>query len=281
MIMSSQPPDVYAFFDFRQYLQAAYASRKSARGGFSYRRLAAQAGFSSAGFFTKILQGTSNISEGTAMRLSDVFQLKKHEMEYFLSMVRFGQATGHDEKKLHFERLLGLRRTRAKSLEQEQFELFGQWYLVAVREALDYLVVRDDWESLGKKLWPPVTAAQAQHAVETLARLGLVQKHPDGYWERVEAVLSTGEEWRSFAVAEFQRTMLQLAKDSMDSTPRALRDYSTLTLSVSEPSVNRIKEILRDTRRSILELARQDLSTDRVMQLNIQLFPLTCVEGAT
>lgn len=276
--MAGVQPDIYAFFDYRGFLKAAYEARKSGRGGFSYRKIAEQAGFSSAGFFSKILQGTSNISESMALRLAEVFQLKKHELEYFVALVRYEQASGHDEKRLHFERLLGLRRSRVKSLEQEQFELFGQWHLVAIREALDFLIVRDDYAALGAMLWPAVGAEEVRHAIETLARLGLVKRHPDGYWERVEAVLSTGEDWKSFAIAEFQRTMLDLARKSMDTTARPLRDYSTLTLSVSGEGFQRIREILRDTRRAILEVARQDRATDRVIQLNMQAFPLTRVE---
>ena len=277
--MAVATPDIYAFFDYRSYLKAAYEARKSARGGFSYRRIAELAGFSSAGFFTKILQGRSNVSEGMALRLAEVFHLKKHEMEYFMELVRYGQSENPDNRRLHFERLLGMRRSRVKSLEMEQFELFTHWHLVAIREALDFLIVRDNWDELGAMLWPAVPGTVVQQAIATLERLGLVQRHPDGYWERVEAVLSTGEDWHSYAIGEFQRTMLELARQSMENTPRPLRDYSTLTLSVSAESFARIRDILRDTRRSILEVARQDRATDRVLQLNMQLFPLTHLEG--
>jgi len=274
-----ETPAIYSYFDFRKFLQDAYQVRKKQRGGFSYRRLATMAGFSSAGYFSKVLGGTCNVSEGAALRLAEAFALGEHESEYFLQLVRYGQASGHAEKRLHFERLLQMRRGGATTLEHEQYELFSHWYLVAIREAVEFLEFKDDYEALGKALWPPISAEEAQQAVDILSRLGLIHQESSGFWKRVDVILTTGEQWRSFAIAEFQLRMMELAHDSMDTTPRPLRDYSTLTLSVSGESVERIRVILKEARQSILEVARADMQTDRVMQLNMQLFPLTRVES--
>jgi len=276
--MAGSLPDVYEYFDFRNWLKGAYEAHKANNKAFSYRTLAIKAGYSSPAFFTKIIQGSSNISEATAIKLAEVFKLRKHELEYFLTLVHYCQAPSHKEKCLYFEKLLATRRTHIQTLEQEQFELFSKWHLVAIREALDFAVVSDNLDDLAQLLWPAISIDEVRAALEALARLGLIRKNPHGIYERVEAALSTGEQWQSFAIAEFQRTMLEHALQSMDTTPRQLRDYSTLTLSISGETMQSIKNILKDTRRAILEIARADRATDRVMQLNIQLFPLTRVE---
>lgn len=276
--MSTGFPNIYEYFDFRQWLKDAYEARKASNKTFSYRSLAKKAGYSSPAFFTKIIQGSSNISETMALKLAEAFRIRRHELEYFLTLVHYCQATSHQEKCIHFEKLLSTRRTHVQTLEQEQFELFSHWYFVAIREALDFMVVTDHVDDLSQILWPPISHEQTLEALRVLTRLGLVRKSPNGIYERVETALSTGEQWQSFAIAEFQRSMMEHALQSMDSTPRHLRDYSTLTLSISSESLERIKGVLKDTRRVILEIARADRATDRVMQMNFQLFPLTRVE---
>jgi uncharacterized protein (TIGR02147 family) len=56
------------------------------------------------------------------------------------------------------------------------------------------------------------------------------------------------------------------------------RDISTLTLSISESSLQRMKEKIRECRRELLEIAKADEHADRVYQLNLQLFPLSAFE---
>ena len=60
-----------------------YNERKAEDSGFSYRYIAQKAGFSSAGFFTKVLQGRSNISAPLIFKFAEVFKLTKAQTDYF------------------------------------------------------------------------------------------------------------------------------------------------------------------------------------------------------
>jgi uncharacterized protein (TIGR02147 family) len=91
----------------------------------------------------------------------------------------------------------------------------------------------------------------------------------------VEALVTTGEETRSMAIMQFQKTTLDLAKRAFDAFPLEARDISTLTISVSRRNFPRIKEKIRAVRREILELAKADDETDTVFHLNILAFPLS------
>ena len=53
------------------------------------------------------------------------------------------------------------------------------------------------------------------------------------------------------------------------------RDFSSLTLSLSEPGLEAIKAKIRKFRKEILEMARQDTEVDRVYQVNFHVFPLS------
>jgi uncharacterized protein (TIGR02147 family) len=91
---------------------------------------------------------------------------------------------------------------------------------------------------------------------------------------QAEAVISTGDEVHSTEVAKFQMQMLELARQALDRMPANRRDISTLTLSVSQQGFEKIRAIIQRTRKEILSAAVDDTNEDRVVQLNIQLFPL-------
>lgn len=267
--------DVFESFDYRSLLRALYQARKRRQPGFSYRVLGARAGFASPSFFTKILKGESNVSPAMAGRLAEAFRLTRSEAEYFELLVLFNQAQTHADKKRYFERLAAIRRVKVGVLSTEQHRLFEEWYYVAIRELLAFVAVRGDGSELASLLRPSIRPAQARKALETLEGLGLARRNAQGAWERVDAVLTTGDEWRSEAIAGFQERMLGLARQALDRMETGERDITTLTLSVGTSDLLLIRERLARARREILEIARAQPRPDRVLQINMQVFPLS------
>src|SRR5438045_2768917 len=102
--------NIFEYSDYRLLLQDLYLERKTEDGKFSYRYIALQAGFRSAGFFSQILQGKSNISLRIALSLGEVFRLKGLELDYFESMVNFNQAKTTEDKEHFFQRMVSLKR---------------------------------------------------------------------------------------------------------------------------------------------------------------------------
>jgi uncharacterized protein (TIGR02147 family) len=71
--------------------------------------------------------------------------------------------------------------------------------------------------------------------------------------------------------------MIGLAGDAIERFGPADRDITSVTLGVSEETRNAIIERLAELRRELLELAEQDSSTEQVVQVNFQVFPLSRV----
>ncbi|MNC97250.1 hypothetical protein D3C83_148550 [compost metagenome] len=84
---------------------------------------------------------------------------------------------------------------------------------------------------------------------------------------------------RSRQIAEFHLAMIDHAKSSLTRLPAAERDISALTLCLGEHGFGLVKRALQRFRRELLELAELDPSPSQVVQLNLQLFPLTRAEG--
>jgi uncharacterized protein (TIGR02147 family) len=267
--------DIYQYFDYRKLLKDLYQERKSIDRKFSYRYICLKTGIRSAGYFSNVLAGKSNISLKVVLKLSQIFALKRAEADYFELLVLFNQAKTHDEKNLLFDRILKVKKSKMKTLDGSYYELFSHWYYVAIREVLDFYPFQGDFKELSQMVSPPVTAKEAERAVAVLETLGLIGKNAKGVYERVEALITTGEETRSMAIVQFQKTTLDLAKRAFDAFPLEARDISTLTISISRRNFPKIKEKIRAVRREILELAKSDDETDTVFHLNILAFPLS------
>jgi uncharacterized protein (TIGR02147 family) len=279
MVERERPPlgmEIYDYSDYRQLLSDLYKERKEKDAKFSYRFIALHAGFKSAGFFTQILQGKSNVSMRTAISIAEVFRLRGQEMDYFENLVQFNQAETQADKQHYFQKVVALKRgKKAKTIDESQYELFTKWYYLAVREILSFTLFRDEYRELGESLIPRISAAEAKDAIRVLEKLGLIRMNEKGFWEREDAALTTGDIWRSVAITQFQVSTLDLARRSYDLVPGKHRDHSTLTLSISEAEFKTVKDELAAMRQRILELAKGADVPDRVYQLTVNLFPMS------
>lgn len=273
--------DVYQYLDYRKLLKDMYLEKKALNANFSYRYISLKTGIRSSGYFANILSGKSNISLKLVLKLSQLFGLKRPEAEYFELLVLFNQSKTHDEKNHLFDRILKLKKSKIKTLLPEYYEYFNNWYYVVIREMLDFTPFKDDYASLAQKISPPISAKDAERAIVVLESLGLIQKNAKGIYERVDALVTTGEEVQSTAIVNFQKATLDLAKRSFDAFPKEARDISTLTISISQKNLARIKERIRNVRREILELAKSDPFTDTVYQLEFIAFPVTKLKDPT
>lgn len=267
--------NVYDYFDYRKLLKDLYEEKKKENPRFSYRSLGMKAGFKSAGYFANVLKGKCNISLTAAYRLAEAFKLKKADGEYFELLVMFDLADNQNEKKKYFDKLVAMKRSKLKILGDDQYRLFEAWYYLAIREILDFYRFKDDFRALARMVVPAISPAEAKTAIEVLTSLGLIRKGAHGYYEKVDAVLSTPDRWESQAITFYQYAALDLAKQGFDIWDRKWRDVSTLTLSIGPDDFKQIQAKLSQVQEDILLLAQNSKSTDRVYQINFYSFPLS------
>jgi uncharacterized protein (TIGR02147 family) len=268
--------DIFAYSDYRKYLHDFYEAEKKRNRHFSHRYIAQKVGFNSSGFFSKILQGTTNISNELALKFAEFCKLKKSEADYFGLLVLYNQAKSHADKKRWFEKILVFSKSKVKIVEISQYEFFEKWYYVAIRELLAFYKFDGDFKELAKNVDPPISPSQAKKAIGLLLRLGLIKKDVDGIYSQTDALISTGYDAKTVAINNFQLATLDLAKESIDRFSKEERDISTLTLSFSGPTYQVLGEKLKTFRREMLELVKNDTNPiDRVYQINFQIFPLS------
>jgi uncharacterized protein (TIGR02147 family) len=271
----SPAPNIYAYHDFRLFLKDYFEDQKAKRPAFSHRFVLNKMGISSSGFLANILSGKRKLPHSHVSRLSEALGLGRKAGRYFETLVAFTQARKVSEKARLFQELVAQKPADLKVLEGIQLRLFSTWYYVALRELIFFFPLRDEYETLAKKLVPPIKPQEARTAIEDLLQLGLLERDKRGFLRQHQAALSTGDEVRSIQAANYQRATMELAKEAIERIPHTDRDISTLTLTLSDASFRAAVDEIRAMRKRLLKLAVDEGKPDRVFQCNLQLFPVS------
>jgi uncharacterized protein (TIGR02147 family) len=279
MTGSDAAPSVFAYLDYREFLRAHYAFKK-ARGALSFRSFSKRAGLGSPNYLKLVMDGDRNLTASMAERFAAALGLTDEAARYFRALVSFNQARDVDARNRAYAKLRRLRGPRdAERLEAALERYHSQWYLPAIRELVTSVEFREDAAWIARVLCPPIRAAQAAEALVTLLELGLLVRDKRGRLRQAEATVTTGPEVRSLHLANYHRTMIGLGQSSLERVPGPERDISALTLCVGEEGLLKIKRRLQRFRRELLELAELETDPTEVVQLNLQLFPLSRSAG--
>ncbi len=267
---------VFDYLDYRKFLADYYRAKKAVNKSFSHRLFARKAGFRSTGFFSEVLSGKRKLSREYARKFAQALNLDEKEREFFDLLVAFTHAPSHAARDTLYDLLLKALPVKIQQMRQSQREYFSKWYYVAVREALAILPVHDDFAALAAALQPAITAAQAKAAVHLLHQLGLVEKDAAGRWRASQlSLVAPQDEATALLRRSFQDAMLVKAREALERVPPDQRDISCVTFSVSPAGMDRVKALVQEFHRQVIAVVQADRGEDRVMQMNLQLFPLT------
>ncbi len=270
-------PQIFKYLDYRHYLKDYYRAKKESKGSaFSYRAFSRQAGFSSPNFLQLVMDGKRNLSDDGIERFIKGLRLDREEGRFFKHLVHFNQAKTDQERNKWYKKLATSKRYREISeIEKSQFEYYSRWYYAAIRELILLPDFENDPEWIAKTLHPRITVKEAKEAIELLLKLGFVKKNSKGKLVQAERNIATAREVQSLAVANFHRSMLRRAAESIELTAHDKRDISAITIAVSQEKFQEAKRRIQEFRRELNVLLSEDGKADAVYQLNFQIFNLT------
>ncbi|MBN1760321.1 MAG: TIGR02147 family protein [Chitinispirillaceae bacterium] len=269
---------IYTYYDYRRFISDFYQEKKALNPNYSYRYIAGKVGIDHA-LIVKIIRGQRHISGKMVEVFTAFLGLSNRQREYFRLLVTFGKAKNNDDRKYYFEKLLAFSEISEKQIDSTQYEYYQRWYYTAIREILNIRPFKDNYQWLAETVHPSISVVEAKRAVRLLERLGMITRDDEGYCRLTEQFVTTGENWQSIAVRSFQKEACKLASQAIDLVPRDERDVSTVSVSLNEDGVNRVKEALAGLRREIIEIAASCQSVDRACQVNLQLFPVSKIIG--
>lgn len=273
-------PNIFNYQDYRQFLGDYYEEKKAMHPSFSYQSFSQKAGFASKSFVFNVIKGEKALSRNSVVKLSIAMNLSKTESAYFENLVYFNQSSDFAERNFYFEKLNAIRpvtveASQARNLRKDQYEFYSQWYHAVIRSLIDLYPSINDPHVLARMVYPPLSPKQVQKSIELLLRLELIEKMNDGTYRISSKILSTGEELHTLAVQKFHLLSLENAAKALQSLPKNERNFSGLTLGISAEAYEKICSEINLFQKRILAIAENDNNSDRVYQLNLQLFPVS------
>jgi uncharacterized protein (TIGR02147 family) len=269
---------IFEYLDYRAFLKDFYEEKKGRQSFFSYRLFGGKVGVD-ASYLAKVLMNSRHIADASIPRFAAFCALHGKEAEFFEALVRFAKAKSDREGKVYFEKLLSIKSTGARKLMADQYEYYRAWRHSAVRSVLEYHDFRGDYKALAAMLSPPITPKEARESIALLTALGLIRKDEEGRHRLTETAITTGPQWKSLAIEAFQEETIRLSSASLQRHPKAHRDVSTVTMNINASDYAELRERIRDFRASLINFVSKAQGPDRTYQLNIQLFPLSRIEG--
>jgi uncharacterized protein (TIGR02147 family) len=268
------PIDVFQYLDYRAFL-AEYYQAKKAR-GFSYRSFSRVAGLGAPNYLKLVIGGRRNLTPAMAARFAEACGLRGEAARYFGVLVELGQARTQERRNAAYGKLTAFDRyRRAHKLELAHAAYHSRWYLPAIRELVASPHFEEDPEKIAEALWPEVKPLEVRQAIDTLLALGLLVRDAHGRLQQAAAVVSTGPETQGLHIRNYHAEMMRRATQAMELVPAASRDVSSLTMCVSAKSLAAVKQRIQELRRELIELVESEPDKSQVVQLNLQLFPLT------
>jgi len=274
---------IFDYTDYRSYLSDYYHERKHVSKAFSYRFFSKKAGINSVGLYKDVVEGRQKLGRTLIFKFSAAMGHSKKEAEYFENMVFFNEAGTVEERTLFFERMMACQKSKAKIVDSTKYEYYQKWYYSAVRALVSLGHFRDnenDYKKIAGILNPRIRPDEAKKALGVLERLGFICRNGDGSFVLTDAIITTGAlkpdaRVTALNVMNFQKEMMVLANESLDRFGAEHINLSTLTLGISETTVQKVKEELAAVRNKIAALAENDSAADRLFQLNVQFFPMS------
>lgn len=269
-------PDVFEHRDYRGYLRDFYGHRKRSEYGFSLRAFSRHAGLRSSNYLKLVMDGDRNLSTDMAGRFARACGLKGEAEDYFCELVAFNQAKTATERGRSYDRIKRFRRYRkVHRLDRAQEGYHRSWYIPAIRELVAAKGFREDPKWIARALRPAISPREAEQALSVLLELGLLERAEDGSLVQSEPLVETPEGPLSHHVVSFHRAMMERAADALDRVPREQREIASLTLCLSEERMAELKDELGRIREELLQRYQSDGDSSRVVQVNLQMFPLS------
>jgi uncharacterized protein (TIGR02147 family) len=228
-----------------------------------------------------VITAKKDLSRAAVVKISIAMGLSKTESAYFENLVYFNQATSFTERNFFFQKLNAIHpvtteASNARNLRKDQYEFYSQWYHVVVRSLIDLYPTITDPQTLAKMINPAVTAKQVQKSIELLLRLGLIERQENDTYKICSKILSTGPDIHNQAVQQFHLTSMELASKALQELPSNKRNFSGLTLGISQEAYEQICQEIDACKNKILVIAENDKKSDSVYQLNFHIFPVSC-----
>lgn len=273
----ASPPNLFDYFDYREYLHDYYLFHKKKNVSYSYRLFARKAKLGSPNYLKLVVDGKRRITDRTLYQFARGLGLSRDEEKYFRELVMYQEVSDPDSKEQHLRSLLKYQEKQrtATPLRSDKIKFLLDWHHSVIRELVATKGFKEDPAWIARRLGGKISESQAKESVELLIRLHLVHRDGEGKLFQKEPLLTSSDEVPSHVIRGLHRTYLRKAISSIFSVPMDKREMSGLIVSVPNHRLKEVKEEIKEFRRKLNRKYGMDSDGDEVYFIGLYLFPVT------
>lgn len=209
---------------------------------------------------SQILSGKRKLSQKHASRFADRLGLSPREKTDFLtSLIAPEIALTHSAENAARE-----------NLKEEEFRSIAEWYHFAILSLLETKNAKSDPRWISRRLGIPI--ATANEAIERLVKLGILERTTK--LKQCRPPLQVVSDIPSAAIRKHHRQTLQLAENRLETTPKEMREYHSITFPANPARLKNVEKII-DRFLTDISKEMEDQDASEVYTLAVQLFPAT------
>ena len=271
---------LYNASSFRSFLRTHFEDKKEQNSNWSLGAWARLMGLSGTSGLSMILNGSRNPGEKVTDELSRYFGFSKDEESYFRNLIKLEKIQKDPELASLLKEKLTKQNPKGKflRLSVEQFEVISRWHCYLLRELIlrPSFIENPRWISNISKF--KLTVKEVETAISSLITAGLVTRDENDKLIPCSSHFDTSNDIPCSALKKYQRSVMDLAKKSLEETPVNLREVRSMSLNMSPENMTKAKSLIREFEDQFAALLENTSSSGEVYQLNIQLFPMTNIQ---
>lgn len=286
MDVTTQPPQLAIYTDFRSFLRDFYefkrAQTASSLRPYSYAHFSAAADIRSPNYLKLIIEGQRNLSEDMMGKFAKAMQLSKDEVEEFRVLVRYGQAKDPLERNRYLKDLSEFRvkaQLKSGEIKTETWDKVPGWVTWVLYALVDQQGVVFEPEALWALLRGKASIDEIRKSLNRLLTSGeIVRDEHTGQYRKGRELMTGSDTIPVALVRKLQAELIYLGLESLFQDAAVEREFGALTMALTADEFEQLKFELRQLRKRFFKdyaVKRHESKGERVFQLNIQLFPVT------
>jgi uncharacterized protein (TIGR02147 family) len=158
----------------------------------------------------------------------------------------------------------------------DSYRALENWHCLALRE----LARRPNFDPnpavISARLKNLLTQTDARRAIKLLIDTRMLIENENGQLVPSMDTARSTDEINSLAIRKYHKSCLDLGKKVIEQEPVEAREFGSINLLLKDEDQPKLKEMIKDFRERILSLAaKDDLTSAKVTQVNIQMFHLS------
>lgn len=273
----SSAPNLFDYFDYREFLQDYYHFHKKRNSAYSYRLFARKAKLGSPNYLKLVVDGKRRITDRTLYQFARGLGLSRDEEKYFRELVMYQEVSDPDSKEQHLKSLLKYQEKQRTPtpLSEDRVKVLMEWHHLVIRELVVTRDFHEDTVWIAKRLGNKITETQAKESLDLLLKLKLLRRGENEKLEQSEPLLTSADDVPSHVLRSLHRTYLRKAMNSIFSVSMDRRELSGLLLAVPSHRVREIKEEIKEFRKKLNRKYGLDRNADEIFFAGLYFFPVT------